>query len=204
MKNLKRFLVLMLVLMLILSLSSCKKEKSYLDICIDSESLYKSELIDRAELIVRGRVLSKNYEEMSNPDGTKTDSSGVAVSNAQYAEYTVEIYDVYKGEYTGDTVNVMTENGRDLSPDLILYGEDDDLILGSPLKRIDLDVGKECILLLVYVDKHVADYSGYYPYAKGLGYYPLGEDGKYVALEENSYDDYSFTLDTIEKEIIRQ
>lgn len=204
MKNLKRICTLISVLVLCFSITACKEtkqEKSYISVNSSKAALDKQDLLQRAHIVVKGKVVSKNFEVMTNPDGTSKDSKGNVIVNRQIAEYTVDIDKLYKGEYDGDTIKVMTHNGYGLSPDLILYGEDDKNILATPLERTDLDVGKECILLLMYVDDVSEGYEGYYPVAKSKGYYPLDETGKYVCKVSDSLDDYSFSLDAIEQEI---
>jgi len=181
-------------------MTACKKakqEKSYISSSGSIARLNKNQLLERADTVIKGKVVSKNYEKMTNPDGTLKDSDGNVITNCLLSEYTVEIDKVYKGDYTKDTINVMTCYGYGLSPDLILHGEDDKSILAEPLQRFNLAVGKDCILLLMYIENSHKGVDGYYPVAESMGYYLLNESGIYVS----SYDYLSFSLDTIEQEI---
>lgn len=176
------------------------KEKDRLEIITTRISYTKEDLIQKAELIFKGKVLKKEKEYMTNPDGTLRLESGRKIPNAQVAEYTVEIQELYKGEYKAKTITVKTVNGHNLSPDLILYGEDEHVVLASPLVRTDFEVGKECILML----KNVTNSSGgkrdgYQPLYGRSGYFPLQEDGNYKAVDTG----ITFTLskETLKQEI---
>ena len=204
MKKLTRISILFIALVLCLSMMACgkaKQEKDTIYISSSKAAWDKNDLLQRSDIVVRGKIVSKNYELMTNPDGTAKDSKGELITNSQVAEYTMEIYDIYKGKYDGDTINVMTYNGYGLEPDLILYGEDEKSILSSPIERVDYELGKECILLIAYANDVSEGYDGYYPVGGKSGYYPLDESGKYICSETNTIDEYTFSLETIEKDI---
>ena len=204
MKKLKTITIISLLLIFCILMSGCQNKaakKEYISITTTKEMLYKQDLISRAEIIIEGKVACKNFEVMTNPDGTALDSSGNALVNCQIAQYTIEINENYKGDYSGDTINVMTYNGYGLSADLILYGEDDKSILETPLERVDLEVGQEYILLLQYVDDVFEGYDGYYPVANQLGVYQKDQNGNYTYDVDVSYDDFSFSPDTINQEL---
>jgi len=204
MKQLKTITIGISLLIFCILISGCQTkpvEKDFISITTTKEKLYKQDLISRAEIIIEGKVVSKNFETMTNPDGTALDSSGKALVNCQIAEYTVQINEKYKGDYNGDTINVMTYNGYGLNSDLILYGEDEKSILETPLERVDLEVGQDCILLLQYVDDVCEGYDGYYPVANRLGYYPKDQNGNYTCDVDVEYDNFSFSSDTVKQEL---
>ena len=148
-----------------------KSEKSTIGIMVMYPSFSLEDLTKRAELILHGRVKAKLGEVMLNPDGKRTDAAGKKVNNAQITSYEVEVYTVYKGSCEKDTIIVKTNNGYGLSPDLILYGEDETTKLDRPLDRFDLTVGKECIMYLVNSKDSLPEESGYYVDAGKAGYF---------------------------------
>lgn len=148
-----------------------KNEKSFISITGTPAKVSQEDLTKRAELILHGRVKAKLGEVMLNPDGKRTDASGQVVANAQVTSYEVEVYTVYKGTYKKDTIVVKTTNGRNLSPDLILYGEDETCKLAEPLERFDLTVGQECIMYLASVTGDVSESNGYCCLSAGAGYF---------------------------------
>lgn len=185
---------------LLLCSCSCaifRKEKAVLNIYGSEGTFTKEELLDRAELVVQGTVIKKVSETMTNPSGKQKNDSGEIIKNSQVTAYDVEISKIYKGDYEEQNIIIMTSNGSGLSPDLILYGEDDKNILGTPLHRFDLDVGKECIFILTYIDDRGEDGNGYYCLAGEWGYYPLNEEGIFKSERKLSLDP-----ETLPKEIL--
>ena len=136
----------------------------------------EEEMIRRSDLIVKGIVLQNHGYVMTNPDNTRRNAAGEYSTNGQVTEYTVQVEQVYKGEYNQNTIRVKTMNGKSLSPDLILYGEDENTILAEPLERIDLIVGDEYILLIKNITTAVFDEeNGFFPTASaGYLYYHNG------------------------------
>lgn len=195
MKYLKRLTVIMLILALSVTLMACQqKEKSVLNISM-SEAVYsKDELIQTADLILKGKVLSKDQEIMTNPGGTKN-----GIMNEQITTYTIEIDELYKGAYADETISVKTTNGMGLSPDLILYGEDENDVLAEPLERFDLSVGKECVLILRYFDSDLESRAGYYVYGEDQGYFILDGNGAFKSRKD--WVKYSPDLATLPQEI---
>ncbi len=155
----------------------------------------QEELTKKAELILHGRVKAKTGELMLNPDGKRTDASGQKVTNEQITSYEVEVYNVYKGTNEKETVVVKTSNGYGLSPDLILYGEDENVKLALPLKRFDLTVGEECVMYLVNVTDGPPEADGYYPIVGGAGYFVKKGD----AFKNNGALPLTNTLEQLEK-----
>lgn len=176
------------------------KEKDRLEITASKMYYTKEHLIQKAELIFKGKVLKKEKEYMTNPDGTLQQEGWGVIPNAQVAEYTVEIQELYKGEYNEKTITVKTVNGYNLSPDLILYGEDEHVILDTPLERIDFEVGKECILMLVNVANSIGgNEDGYQSLYGRPGYFPLQEDGTYKTVDTDT--GYTLSKETLKQEI---
>jgi hypothetical protein len=136
---------------------------------------------------------------MTNPDGTLCDDEGKKIPNAQIAEYSVEIETLYKGTYESSVITVKTTNGHGLSPDLILYGEDERTILDHPLDREDLEEGADCILFLNNVDIGYELGNSYQLCGGEQGYCSLDENGMYTSYEMQY--SISFSLETIQEEI---
>ncbi len=155
-------------------------DKTVIEIDESRTGFTKEQLIETAEIIIKGKVVKKNSEFMVNPDGTRADADGNVIDNEQITEYTVEIQTLYKGDYDGATINVKTSNGRGLNPDLILYGEDEKSILATELNRLDFEIGEECILLLRYVEGSVPESDGYYPVWGFPGYFKSDGKGSFV------------------------
>ena len=159
--------------------TTAKQEKNVITVSGSKALISQEDLTSGADLILRGRVKSKTGELMLNPDGKKTDASGQVIPNEQITSYELEIYELYKGEYAETTMVVKTSNGRNLSPELILYGEDENNVLSQPLSRFDLTVGQDCILYLTKVESELAEKAGYYPFRGKAGYFPKSDDGVY-------------------------
>ncbi len=176
-----------------------ESEKYYLNIFDDYIPTSKEVLIQKADLILHGKILKKEREYMINPDDSLCDENGEKIPNAQVAEYSVEIETLYKGTYESSVITVKTINGQGLSPDLILYGEDEKLILAKPLDRTDLDEGKDCILFLENFTKGHEQYNGYRLFCGMQGYYSLDENGVYTSPKQHK--SINFSLETIQEEI---
>ncbi len=175
-------------------------KKDYLEILEHPALVTKEEMIQKAELIFKGKVLKKEKEYMTNPDGTLQAEGWGKIPNAQVAEYSVEIETLYKGTYESSVITVKTANGHGLSPDLILYGEDERVILSSPLRRIDLEEGADCILALTNVTNSIGGKeNGYQPLYSELSYFTLDENGKYS--NKDTHFPIEFSLETIQEEI---
>ncbi len=158
---------LLTIIALSLLLSSCTFKPTAKDdlLVFTTDAVYTTEqLINEADLILKGRVASVDGGVMTNPklDRNIKDDNGRTVNNEQIHTYIFEIDTIYKGEHAGDTVEVKTSNGFGLSPDLILYGEDETTVLSTSLDRFDLEVGSECILTLTLFNASPAIRSGYY------------------------------------------
>ncbi len=173
--------------------------KEYLSISTTKASFNKEQLLEKGDLIIRGKVLTKDSEVMTNPDGTTTDKNGHIITNEQIAAYTVEIDEVYKGSYDEETIEVKTSNGSGLSPDLILYGEDETTILGTPLDRFDMEPGAECIIILCRLETGSEITTGYYPFGPDCGYFLPDGNGNYV--NQKTASAVTLSPDTLADEI---
>lgn len=156
-----------------------RQEKNVITVSSSKARISQEDLTSGADLILYGRIKSKKSELMLNPDGKKTDASGQPIANEQITAYELEIHELYKGEYADTTITVKTSNGRNLSPDLILYGEDEKNVLSEPLDRFDLTVGEDCILYLTYVEDELTEKTGYYIFRGKAGYFYKSADGVY-------------------------
>lgn len=161
------------------------KEKDVIYTSITKIKLTQEELIDRADLILRGKVLKKVGMNMTNPDGTLKSSDGYRISNQLITEYAVEISEFYKGDYEGETINIKIACGNGLSPELILYGENETSVLAKKIELPDFEVGEECVLLLTQYEMQPAWASGYYP-TDSYGYLEPDGDGNFSNNDFNS------------------
>lgn len=200
----KRIVSIFLLFILCFCSTACKKNN---DISFPKEAIVissskidyeKEDYLEWADLIVQGTITKKCSEIMTNPDGTRVDANGEIITNRQITEYTFEISQLYKGAHDSNILTVKTTNGEGLTPELILYGEDESTYLSSPLERIDLEVGKECILLLVYVEASYEERTGYFPAGGISGYFPKDENGNYTNSGDNTF---SLSPQTIAQEI---
>ena len=125
----------------------------------------KEDIFEFSTYILQGTVLEKTAEYFNNPDGTKTNDEGNVLRNVWITEYKVQIDQMFKGSYEGDTIMVRTYNGADLKPDE--FNKDSE-------ENFYLEVGNECILSLYeYEDK-----AGY---GTGWNCVPLyGEDSYFL------------------------
>lgn len=206
MNKVKRFVLVLLLFTISITTLSCSQIQT-LDSSkknrIKIDNLYatftKEDLIDRAEIIIKGKILEKTDEFMTNPDGTRTEADGSVIDNAQITKYTVEIQQLYKGEYTASTIQVLTSNGRGLSPDLILKGEDATSVLLEDLDRLDFTIGEECILMLLYAEQICEEAFGYYTAYGTAGYFTADGNGGYVNAQAVS--PVTLSTDTLTAEI---
>lgn len=179
-------------------------EMSYLHINITRTPYNKAELLNDADLIIRGTVVSKNGYTMTNPDGTVKDSMGHVINNCMLTEFTVSVDDVYKGEYEGNTINIDTSKGDGLSPNLILHGVDGNVALGEPLEDTDLKVGKEYILLLSLVENSPSGDDGYRPIGGLRGCYLKTENAGFLCQGSGATpDNGTLKADSVSEEIAK-
>lgn len=162
--------------------SSEKKKITSMDASL--AALSKGQLAEKASLIVKVRVSAKAKEEMLNPDGKQKDAAGNLIENALITSYTATVQKVYKGVYDEKNITVKTSEGRGLSPDLILYGEDEKFVLDSPLRRFTLEAGKEYLLFLV---------AGTYVFGPEVGCFTL-KDGEWSNNREHSFTESELEL----------
>ncbi len=110
MKRLRYLVLGVLLISFSACLLSCKEEgadKSGGDtstVTGTEARLTQEQLLQEADLVVKGTVTAKNGETMSNPDGTLKDAEGYQILNQLITDYTVEIEEIYKGSYSGDTI----------------------------------------------------------------------------------------------------
>lgn len=209
MKRIKLSLIVLLLLMLGLNMTSCRRhlEDAPLDqnnevvevlVTETKAQVSPSYLIEQSNLIIRGRILQKNGEVMSNPDNTLVNKEGVLIGNALITDYTVAIDQVYKGDFDGETIQVKTNYGDGLSPEMILNGEGNGVVLGNTPKKVELSTEGDCILLLTYIDTGYEESSGYFPIMM-LGY--LTPDGNGAYTNHDSDNPVTVSPDTLASEI---
>lgn len=155
-----------------------KKEKHQIFVLRHHLQKTPEQMQMEADLIIKGKAVKKVGQRMVNPDNTLRDSDGILISNRLVTEFEVEILEIYKGSHEGEIVNVKFSCGSTLSPDLILYGEDEESILAEKVKIPDMPIGEECILLLRTMD--APDQPEW-----THGYYPFGPEGSYGYLKSD-------------------
>lgn len=163
MKRKAPIVLLIFMMLLSVSLCGCRNEKDL----VGEESLYasyeKDDILTACPIILKGIVLEKGRSEMYNPDNSRKSEEGYLISNFEATEFIVEVEEIYKGVYDQKTIAVKTVNGEGLSPELILYGEDETSRLEEPLDRFELTTGEEYILCLSPYRHHEPEFfSGYY------------------------------------------
>ncbi|MBQ6823458.1 MAG: hypothetical protein IJP27_02285 [Clostridia bacterium] len=140
----------------------------------------KNDVLRDAEIILLGTVTETDGGVMTNPDLTLKDEKGQILSNMQLTTYTIEIDELYKGDYTDETIKLYVTNGYGLSPELILYGEDETTIWADWEQEVlRLEVGTPAIFALKYHEKSDLAPAGYYLETKKTGYLPRNEKGEY-------------------------
>ncbi len=175
-------------------------EKRYLSVNVSKALLSKEELLAKGNLVVKVLVQSKDAEEMANPDGKAVDSTGTVIDNRLVTSYTAEVLEVYKGDYTKRSIIVKTAEGRGLSPDLILYGEDEEFILSPPLTRFALEPGMEYVLILVDNKGENDVLTGYFIFGPEYGCFAMDEKG--VWNNKELISSVTFEDKTIQGEIV--
>lgn len=203
MDKIKRIILCMLLCALGLCLFSCNSEdkslkKDIIDVCITKATFTQAQLLKMADIIIKGTVVEKNGTVFSNPDGSLKNTKGYQILNELITDYTVEIEEIYKGSYEGETIHVKTGYGNGLNSDLILYGEEENSVLGTELEQVQLAVGGDCILLLTYSDTGHEESSGYFP-TVSLGY--LAPDGNGNYTNGDSFSNVTVTPATLPAEI---
>lgn len=165
------------------------EEKSQIMVTYSYVQKSPKQMQTEADLIIKGKAIKKVGQRMVNPDNTLRDSDGILISNRLVTEFEVEILEIYKGSYDGETVNVKFSCGSTLSPELILYGEDEDSVLVKKVTIPDMSIGEECILLLSMMDDSEQPQWTH-------GYYPFGPEGSYGYLKSDGKG--NFKNDTFE------
>lgn len=179
------FLFTILLMILTLLMTSCHNGKEGLysegeavsiGVTHTYAALTPEYLVETSDLIIRGRVISKDGEAMSNPDNTRK-ATNAAILNALITSYTVEIDEIYKGDYRGDTICVKTSYGEGLTPEMI-RGESKDIAIENDEVKLALSTEGDCILLLSYIETDASVDTGYFP-TRGAGYLQPDGDGNY-------------------------
>lgn len=202
MKRLRYLVLGVLLISFSACLLSCKEEgadKSGGDtstVTGTEARLTQEQLLQEADLVVKGTVTAKNGETMSNPDGALKDAEGYQILNQLITDYTVEIEEIYKGSYSGDTIRVKTASGDGVNADLAAYDEEGNALMESDPEQSQLAVNEDRILLLSYTDTGHEESTGYFPtlnlgYLKpdGSGNYTNGEDPNNVTVNPETLAD---------------
>lgn len=190
----KRFSVFLLLVILICS--GCSKptessSKQAIQISGSKAVLTYEDFINYSEIILLGKVVRITDQYFTAPNGTEVTSDGTLAMNAYVTEYELEITQIYKGEYSKDTILVKTYNGESLTPDQFLYGEDEDAAVISRINDFYLEEGKECLLGLYYFERgYLKDGECGYNVTYGeQGYFTRGENETFTnALADKPFE----------------
>ncbi len=173
----KKVLSIFLVVLLLMTATSCKKEvisteTHYSDVIHTDEAFFGA-----VELIVRATVENVEKEYFTNPDGEDH-------LNAHATVYNLTLSEVYKGTWDKSTIEVKILNGLGMSPELYLYGEDENYILEKKEEPFLLEIGKEYILGLAFRDP-----EKYNCYSDPRGYgIQFGEEWTFMQNEKGNFE----------------
>lgn len=173
--------IISLLLLIVLLLSACASKAGQDILYISGESILvtEQELLERADIILKGEVVEKKDDYFSNPDGDKKQADGSTVMNARITEYIVKVDRVYKGEWAEQTISLKTYNDQGLTVEQALHGKDENTVVYSDITELELEMG-ECLLALSWFDAEVFGGPGSYmvTFDDG-GYFLPQEDGLY-------------------------
>lgn len=193
MKNRKIFTVLLWLvsIVILLSLSACKdnssKEKQVLTVSgmkaqVDAE-IWKS----TSDIILKGKVIEVGESYFTNPEGDKMQSDGVTpVLNAYVTEYIVSVEEVYKGEWSAETITIKAHNRAGLNVEQALYGEDEETVVINEIPDVTMTMG-ECLIGVCLFTEETYGNEPFYELAYGAaGYFLPQEDGSYYNTAQGS------------------
>ncbi len=139
----KRLWIITFFVMLVVIMTGCQKEKFIVGSHDLEAELTDADFYGAPEQVVRATVKKLKEEYFTDPDGEPE-------GNAHVSVYELEISETYKGN-CGETLELKIFNGKGMSPDLYLYGEDRDYILEEPIEPFSLEVGQEYILGISHI-----------------------------------------------------
>ncbi len=184
MYNKKLPMFLLLCTVLLFALSACKtdqKEKDILTISGQKVQADAESWKTTSDIILKGRVIEAKEPYFSNPTNELLLEDGITpVENAYMFEYVIAIDQLYKGEWSEETITVKIPNRIGLTVDQALYGEDENTIVINEIPDVTLQSG-ECIIGLCYFD--AGTYGGepfYEPTYGAAGYFLPQGDGSYL------------------------
>ncbi len=149
----KHIFLITLLLALLLTGTACKKEKYYLEIHNTEARLDDSIFYGRPQVVAKVRITDIKDSYFTNPDGPYEE-------NVQVTVYDAEVSETLRGTLN-ETVQIKVYNGEGMSPDLYLYGEDDQYILENKEEPFLLSQNQEYILGLIYMEDYYGDNGGY-------------------------------------------
>lgn len=141
----------------------------------------EQEWLQTSDIIFKGRVLEKKEPYFTNPNEDILCADGSRAINAYVTEYIVAVDELYKGEWTQETISVKAYNRMHLTVEQALYGEDENYIVQNSIPDIEMQFG-ECILGICYFDASLslADEPCYELTFGMAGYFLEQEDGTYI------------------------
>ena len=186
--KIKCFLVFMMLLSVIVSMSSCSNTDDII-IKFNSEGTYSKDTVVRgAELIIRGTVSRKTADYTTNPEGSKT-YDGFEVQNYPVRKYDVNIGEVYYGEMNEESLEVKLV-GAIVSDNTYISDENGALIEEDPESYFWLEEGKEYIFFLRHQpDEEAArfgDEGGWRFVLGNVGAFEKQDDGTFANLKEGN------------------
>ena len=142
--NNKRLISIAIIIVQLFALSSCRETVTFDEHY--SEVVYTDEeFFGVPEIIVRATAEKIENEYFTTPDGKDYENAHITV-------YNMKISEIYFGTMETETFQLKLFNGKGMSPELYLYGKDDQYILEEKAERFLLNIGQEYILGLTFLD----------------------------------------------------
>lgn len=187
---------LVIILLLSVNLCSCREVISF-DTHYSTVTYTDNKFFSAPEIIVRTTAESIETEYFSAPDGEDYENAHITV-------YNMKVSEVYAGTIEGETFQLKMFNGKGMSPELYLYGKDDKYILEEKVEPFLLELGKEYILGLTFLDPE--RYNCYNtPGGYGIQYgktwtFIMNDDGLYENLNHDQ-NHRTFDIPTLKEKI---
>lgn len=184
----KKLLCWVVILCLLVCLAGCGAPVEEEDIVVGGTKVTVTQEIwmEQADLVMKAQVLERRADYHTDPDG-KND----AVVSARVTEYVLRVLEVYKGEYTEDTILVKTYNDVFLTEQEAAKAE-------SEILPVEMQTG-ECVVGLSRFDAAAFGEGECYELTYGLaGYFLPTADGVYENQTEGS-NHFSIRVDELKK-----
>lgn len=144
---------LLIAILVVLAGSSCNSsnedEVAYISVSSSQASYSKNDLLETADIVLRGTVVAKGNTQQTNPNFEKTAENGTPLKNYFVTDYTINIHEIYKGEHTKESIDIKVGNNRGAaSLPGISADKNITVIDNTNIPQLELEIGKEYILIL--------------------------------------------------------